>query len=68
MSWAYGARSIRTRYGVGACPSGFSFVRVFGCHLQFSAGVEAGIYCAGAFDIGGLGTRGVLVTYTVAHP
>ena len=39
-----------------------------GATAQLSAGVEAGIYCAGAFDVGGLGTRGVLVTYTVAHP
>jgi hypothetical protein len=33
-----------------------------------SATVEAGEYCAGTFDVGGLSTRGVLVTYTVAHP
>ena len=39
-----------------------------GATAQLSAGVEAGTYCAGAFDVGGLGTRGVLVTYTVAHP
>jgi hypothetical protein len=39
-----------------------------GATAQLSAGVEAGSYCAGTFDIGGLPTRGVLVTYTVAHP
>ena len=39
-----------------------------GTSAQLSAGVEAGNYCAGAFDVGGLGTRGVLVTYSVAHP
>ena len=39
-----------------------------GASAQLSAGVEAGNYCAGAFDVGGLGTRGVLVTYSVAHP
>jgi len=39
-----------------------------GATAQLSASVEAGIYCAGAFDVGGLSTRGVLVTYTVAHP
>ena len=39
-----------------------------GAAAQLSAGVEAGYYCAGTFDVGGLSTRGVLVTYTVAHP
>jgi len=39
-----------------------------GAAAQLSASVEAGDYCAGTFDIGGLGTRGVLVTYTVAQP
>lgn len=35
---------------------------------QLSATVEAGDYCAGTFDVGGLPARGVLVTFTVAHP
>lgn len=39
-----------------------------GAAAQLSAAVEAGEYCAGTFDVGGLSTRGVLVTYTVAHP
>jgi hypothetical protein len=39
-----------------------------GTTAQLSASVETGSYCAGAFDIGGLSTRGVLVTYSVAHP
>ncbi len=39
-----------------------------GSTAQLSASVEAGSYCAGAFDVGGLPTRGVLVTYSVAHP
>ena len=39
-----------------------------GSAAQLSANVEAGQYCAGTFDVGGLPTRGVLVTYTVAHP
>jgi len=39
-----------------------------GTAAQLSVTVEAGFYCAGAFDVGGLGTRGVLVTYSVAHP
>lgn len=39
-----------------------------GSAAQLTASVEAGDYCAGTFDVGGLGTRGVLVTYAVAHP
>jgi len=39
-----------------------------GTTAQLTAAVEAGTYCAGAFDVGGLGSRGVLVTYSVAHP
>ncbi len=39
-----------------------------GTTAQLSAAVEAGVYCAGAFDVGGLSSRGVLVTYSVAHP
>jgi hypothetical protein len=39
-----------------------------GTTAQLTATVETGTYCAGTFDVGGLGTRGVLVTYSVAHP
>ena len=39
-----------------------------GTTAQLSAAVEAGLYCAGTFDAGGLSSRGVLVTYSVAHP
>jgi len=39
-----------------------------GTAAQITAAVEAGTYCAGTYDVGGLPTRGVLVTYTVAHP
>jgi hypothetical protein len=39
-----------------------------GSTAQLSASVEAGTFCAGTFDVGGLPTRGVLVTFTVAHP
>ena len=39
-----------------------------GTAAQLSASVEAGDYCAGTYDIGGLPKAGVLVIYTVAHP
>ena len=39
-----------------------------GAAAQLTAAVEAGTYCAGAYDVGGLTSRGVLVTYSVAHP
>ena len=39
-----------------------------GAAPQLTATVETGPYCAGTFDVGGLSTRGVLVTYSVAHP
>ena len=39
-----------------------------GAAAQLTATVETGTYCAGSFDVGGLGTRGVLVSYSVAHP
>ena len=39
-----------------------------GTTAQLTANVETGTYCAGTFDVGGLSTRGVLVTYSVAHP
>ena len=39
-----------------------------GAAAQLSASVEAGDYCAGTFDVGGLPKAGVLVIYTVAHP
>jgi hypothetical protein len=39
-----------------------------GSSAQLTASVETGTYCAGAFDVGGLSSRGVLVTYSVAHP
>ena len=35
---------------------------------QLTVNVEAGDYCAGAFDVGAVGSNGVLVTISVAHP
>ena len=35
---------------------------------QLTATVDAGFYCAGVFDVGTVGSTGVIVTMTVAHP
>jgi hypothetical protein len=35
---------------------------------QLSVPVDAGTYCAGAYDIGTVGQPGVTVTVTVTHP
>jgi hypothetical protein len=35
---------------------------------QISAAVNAGTFCAGAFDRGTVGSGGVLVSITIAHP
>lgn len=35
---------------------------------QLSVAVDAGTYCAGTYDLGNVGTNGVLVTVTVTHP
>jgi hypothetical protein len=35
---------------------------------QLSVSVDAGTYCAGAYDIGTVGQAGVTVTITVTHP
>jgi hypothetical protein len=53
---------------VGACDLTKTVQARPGTAAQLSATVDAGDFCAGAFDVGGLSTRGVLVTYTVAHP
>jgi len=35
---------------------------------QLTISVEAGDYCAGAFDVGAVGRNGAFVTLSVAHP
>ncbi len=35
---------------------------------QLTVTVEAGTYCAGTYDVGGVGANGVLVNFTVQHP
>jgi hypothetical protein len=39
-----------------------------GAAAQLTAAVDAGTYCAGAYDIGNVGSDGVTVTVTVTHP
>jgi hypothetical protein len=39
-----------------------------GAAVQLTAAVDAGTYCAGAYDIGNVGSDGVTVTVTVTHP
>ncbi len=39
-----------------------------GSTAQLTASVEAGSFCAGAFDIGAVGANGVVIGMTVAHP
>ncbi len=53
---------------LGTCDMTKSVQARPGAAAQLTATVEAGVYCAGAFDVGGLGPNGVLVTYSVAHP
>ena len=35
---------------------------------QLTVAVDAGIYCAGAYDIGNIGPNGINVTIAVTHP
>lgn len=39
-----------------------------GATPQLTATVDAGSYCAGAYDIGNIGTNGITVSITVTHP
>jgi hypothetical protein len=39
-----------------------------GSAAQLTAAVDAGTYCAGAYDIGNVGPNGITVTVTVTHP
>ena len=52
----------------GACDLTKTVQTRSGSAAQLSVSVEAGDYCAGAFDVGGLPKAGALVIYTVAHP
>jgi hypothetical protein len=39
-----------------------------GAAAQLTAAVDAGTYCAGAYDIGNVGINGVTLTVTILHP
>ena len=53
---------------IGGCDLTKTVQALPGSAAQLTASVEAGTYCAGAFDVGGVGRNGVLVTVSVAHP
>jgi hypothetical protein len=53
---------------IGGCDLTKTVQALPGSAAQLTASVEAGTYCAGAFDVGGVGRNGVLVTLSVAHP
>ena len=55
-------------FNAGSCDMTKTIQARPGTTAQLTANVETGTYCAGTFDVGGLSTRGVLVTYSVAHP
>jgi hypothetical protein len=53
---------------IGSCDMTKTLQTRAGATAQITASVEAGYYCAGAFDIGTVGKAGVVVGLTVAHP
>ena len=53
---------------IGGCDLTKTVQAVPGSTPQLTVTVEAGDYCAGAFDVGTVGRNGVLVTISVAHP
>jgi len=53
---------------IGGCDLTKTVQALPGSAAQLTASVEAGTYCAGAFDVGGVGRNCVLVTLSVAHP
>jgi len=53
---------------IGGCDLTKTVQALPGGAAQLSASVEAGDYCAGAFDVGTVGPNGVLVTIAVTNP
>jgi hypothetical protein len=52
----------------GGCDMTTSVTTSGGSAPQISASVDAGTFCAGAFDRGTVGSGGVLVSITIVHP
>jgi hypothetical protein len=52
----------------GGCDMTTSVTTAGGPSPQLSASVDAGDFCAGAFDRGTVGSGGVLVSITIVHP
>jgi hypothetical protein len=53
---------------IGACDMTKTIQTRAGSTAQLTAAVDAGSFCAGAFDVGTVGSAGVVLTFTVAHP
>jgi hypothetical protein len=53
---------------IGGCDLTKTTQALPGSVAQLTALVDAGDYCAGAFDVGTVGKNGVQVTISVAHP
>lgn len=53
---------------IGGCDLTKTTPALAGATAQLTATVEAGVYCAGAFDLGTVPPSGVVVTISVAHP
>ena len=53
---------------IGGCDLTKTVTAAPGPAAQLVVSVEAGTYCAGAFDVGKIGPSGVLVNFSVAHP
>jgi ABC-type Fe3+-hydroxamate transport system substrate-binding protein len=53
---------------VGGCDMITTVNTAGGSTPQLSVAVDAGTFCAGAFDRGAVGSGGVLVTITIVHP
>jgi hypothetical protein len=52
----------------GGCDMTTTVTTSGGSTPQISASVDAGTFCAGAFDRGTVGSQGVLVSITIVHP
>lgn len=53
---------------IGSCDLTKSVQTRSGTAAQLAVAVEAGNFCAGTFDVGGLPATGAFVIFSVAHP